>query len=220
VSLTLLQRAALGAALLERTYAWRLGEAAEVVDRLDRDGVQAFLARRDGLTWLLVPGTGYVEQDRPSEDLGDWLRNAASILGRTVAWPRQGDSRSFAWGKGFLEGARAIDDRRVDVAVGHSQGGAEVQILAWSRWWRYPLDHPKRIAEAHAFASARPCFSVGAPGIGLIHVWNAPDDPVPSLPWGAWHVGSIHPLPALGRGGVAERHRMPAYVERLERLRP
>mgnify|MGYP000426159452 CR=1 FL=1 len=216
-----------GALMLEDCYQGRLERHWKVDDRIDQDGVQAYLVHGvDQRWWLVVPGTGYAESGKPSEFWPDWLRNAASVFG--MAWsfggamPVTGQSGVFRWGRGFLQEANIIDTwlagRRVDVAIGHSQGGAAVQILAWSRWWRWhgavgAAVEP--VHEAHAFASARPCFSPSLPVPPRLHVWAAVDDLVPKLPIGAFHAGITHKLPSLGIGSLRERHAILGYRARL-----
>lgn len=209
----LIPRAEQAARLLEAAYAHRLEG---VIDRFDRDGVQACLAlgrTPSGApeTWLVVPGTGYAATAGRTELATDWCRNLAAQIPAArsiVRSPRLGASGEFWWARGFLEAADLIDAwlgrRCVDAACGHSQGGAAVGILAWSR---------PDIAEAHAFGPARASFSPSAPTCPRLHCWTAPDDLVCSVPLGARHVGIVHELPVC-RGG----HAVAAYRQRLAML--
>lgn len=191
-----------------------------------RGGLQAVVARVAGEDWLLVPGTGYGAAGcRPGiEWAADWRRNARSCLPapwavaaavNAVAAPAQGKSRNW-WCRGYLDSSRAIADwldglERVGVlgplglAVGHSAGGAIVQILTWSR---------ASIAEGHAIGSARAGFD-GVPPCDRLHVWAGQGDPVPWVPLGARHVGKVHAMP---RGSSRRRHLLTSYASRFEAM--
>lgn len=220
-------RADRAAELLIHTYAWRLSDRAEVLGHCDRDGVQAFLARVDRKTWLLIPGTGArLAQNGHSELVGDWWRNALSLARVAVEFavkpPVTGASGRYSWAWGFLEAANIVDDwllthwmgLPIDYCAGHSQGAAVAQILSWSRWWR---GSPLSPGETHAIAAPRVTYSSDAPCCERVHCWIAPDDPVCRLPLGASHVGRVYTLPHWP-GSLGERHRLPGYRARLDLL--
>lgn len=213
--------------LLAHTYDWHLSDHAEVMGHCDRDGVQAFLARVDGKVWLLIPGTGArLERAGRSELIGDWWRNAASLIRVAVNTgikpPIMGASGRYLWAWGFLDAANIVDDwlfgnfpgQMIDVCAGHSQGAAVASILAWSRWWR---GSAVAFPETHAVACPRVCFSDDAPCCEQVHCWIAPDDPVCRVPLGASHVGKVYTLPRW-RGSIANRHRLVSYRDRLALL--
>lgn len=195
----------------------------------DRYCVDATLWRADnGEVWLLLPGTGGGPANGRLNLVWDWLRNAWSVVpsrkvvANLVDVPKLGESRQFYWCRGFLLAAMKLDawlnatllhtDIKISRSVGHSQGGAILEVLAWSRG---------DLGECHAIGPACSCFSGHQPRDEL-HCWLAPDDPVGRVPIGASHVGTLHVLPRfMPVGFLRERiraHGLLAYAERFRRI--
>lgn len=211
---SLLSRAITACDLIAAGYEGRLHEHGEIVADLHRCTVDAMLLRRRGVLWLVIMG---------SSGWRDWQRNLAAQLpwgwGRRAALmimaPRTQmparNSTGQAWAAGFLMGARAIHEwLRIqpppDIAIGHSKGAGELQILACKR----------KFDEAHAIAAPRVLFGNQLVASYGLHSWCAADDFVCKVPFGAHHVGDVHWLPELRRYG--EEHRIGWYRQRFVRV--
>ncbi len=213
--------------LLALAYARQLSPTVTVRDAMSVDGVDAILVDEglgDGDT-LLLPGTGY--GDGPRESWTDWWRNAISIIPSTdvrraldphaLKTPATGTS-GVRWAKGFLDGACAVvgwlGDRQPVRAAGHSQGGAILQIVHWSRF-----EFRGHIMQSHAIAPARPCFDSMVMKHDDLNCWVAPDDQVPRVPYGARHVGLVHEMPrCTSPGWWADFHTPEAYDRRFAQM--
>lgn len=212
-------------ALLDAAYDGKM-TGVVMKDAMSRNGVDALLVDEglgDGDT-LVLPGTGY--GSGPHERWTDWWRNIVSqVPGREVRrvldpaaikLPQQGES-GYRWASGFLKGAEQViewlGDRNPVRACGHSQGGAILQIVSWSRWryhraWR-PMD-------AHAIAPARVVFEEIPQPPSSLHCWIAPDDHVPRVPFGYHHIGEVHELPRCGEPGwLVTPHKCQSYGHRF-----
>lgn len=213
--------------LLALAYARQLSPTVTVRDAMSRNGVDAILVDEglgDGDT-LLLPGTGY--GDGPRESWTDWWRNAISIIPSTdvrraldphaLKTPATGTS-GVRWAKGFLNGACAVvgwlGDRQPVRAAGHSQGGAILEIVHWSRW-----EFRQHQIDSHAIAPARSCFDETAETPPGLNLWIPPDDQVPRVPYGARHVGLVHEMPrCTSPGWWADFHRPEAYDHRFAQM--
>lgn len=211
-------------ALLKAVHAGAATMYVDIEDSLHAVGVDALIVtdRMDGRRWLLLPGTGY--GGGWLERCVDWARNVASVLpyvyeppvpppaavANVAAVPVPGKSGRY-WGRGFLDGANAVDDwldrgaiKGVTDCAGYSQGGAILAILAWTR---------SDIVSAQAIAPARSCFSGPQQSQGL-HSWISEDDLVPRVPLGASHVGEVHLLADLHLAPIPA-HSLTAYRRQI-----
>lgn len=221
----LLDRAEYACRILDAASKYQLSEHG-YLDFIDRDNAQAYLCLEDGLFRIVILGTGHKrESSLGSESVDDWRYNIRALL--PVVWrgmfPKLGESQRYRWPLGFLDRADVIWGEAKSKGwfdcpfhlYGHSQGGAVTEIIAWTIEYRRTQgieDIP--LAEAHAIAPARSCFSK-LPASRLCHSWLGYDDPVCWVPPGARHVGIAHWLPRMS-GKLGERHSALGYLKRLK----
>jgi hypothetical protein len=188
------------AALLARTSYTPDGiKKPAVVDRLDKDDVQAVLLENGT---LVLPG---------SNSLADYVQFNLRVFNIGHTQYRFDDDKTekgasqTLWHQGFLSYARVVYDwvgtRKPTYIIGHSLGSAATQIL--SKSWNCP---------AVAFAAPRPKKSANTVvNDGLCLSICREDDPVTFLPLGFNHMGrALRVLPA---GGGLFSHAMTHYVD-------
>jgi hypothetical protein len=170
--------------------------------RLDINGCQSAIVN--------LPNNPLILLIRGSDERQDWVRNFTFV-------PEQepGDS-GVRWHRGFLEHSRIAyswaRDKGVELVIGHSLGGACVQIVATS------LKVPGMAFAAPRALWAPPLVGKRPANEALVTCYNRTDDlvcEVPLVTMGFDHAGIVNAMmPTEPHPG--EDHRIANYIALLE----